>query len=62
MTGKELSKIRNRLKWTQVQLAEAVGVASNTVARWERGEMAIPEPAARLIKILAKQKGGKKHG
>jgi len=62
MTGKELSGIRDRLKWTQVQLAEAVGVASNTVARWERGEMAIPEPAARLIKILSKQKGGKKHG
>jgi len=62
MTGKELSRIRGRLKWTQVQLADAVGVASNTIARWERGEMAIPEPAARLIKVLAKQKGGKKHG
>ena len=62
MTGKEFSKIRDRLKWTQVQLAVVVGVASNTVARWERGEMAIPEPAARLIKILAKQKRSKKHG
>ena len=62
MTGKELSRIRGKLKWTQAQLAEAVGVASNTVARWERAEMAIPEPAARLIKILFKQKGGKKRG
>ena len=37
-------------------LAEAVGVTSNTVARWERGEMAISEPAARLLqKIAAEQ-------
>jgi len=27
---------------TQVQLARALGVASNTVARWERGERACP--------------------
>jgi len=38
-------------------LAEAVGVTSNTVARWERGEMAISEPAARLLqKIAAEEK------
>ena len=34
-------------------LAEAVGVTSNTVARWERGGMAISEPAARLLKKIA---------
>ncbi len=38
-------------------LAEAVGVTSNTVARWERGEMTISEPAARLLqKIAAEEK------
>ena len=57
MTGKELSGIRDRLKWTQVQLAEAVGVASNTIARWERDELGISEPVGRLIrKILAEQR------
>lgn len=57
MTGKELLKVRKRMKWTQAQLAEAVGVSGNTVARWERDEMAISEPAARLIlRIHAEQK------
>lgn len=32
--------------------AELVGVQRNTVARWERGELTIGEPAARLIKII----------
>ncbi len=53
MTGRELRSIRQKLVLTQAALAEAVGVTSNTVARWERGEMAISEPAARLLKKIA---------
>ncbi len=34
-------------------MAKEAGVASNTVARWERDEMQISEPVARLIKIIA---------
>ncbi len=57
MTGKEIRALRRRLGWTQVALADAVGVSSNSVARWERGEMAISEPAARLLrKIAAEQR------
>ena len=51
--------MRSAENWrcTQLALAEAVGVTSNTVARWERGEMAISEPAARLFeKIAAEEK------
>ena len=60
MVGKELRAIRARLRLTQVELAELVGVASNTVARWERGEMAMRERRARLIQgIYATEK---KHG
>lgn len=62
MTGKELKRIRQTLGWTQAQLAEAVGVTGNTIARQERGEVRIPEPVARLVRILAEQKrkGGRK--
>lgn len=57
MHGKQLRSIRKRLDWTQAEMAKAVGVASNTVARWERDEMSISEPMARLIRtILAQEK------
>jgi len=67
MTGKQLRDIRDHLKWTQVQLAKAVGVTSNTVARWERDEVGIGEPIARFIQTViakgrkkSKKKGGRK--
>jgi putative transcriptional regulator len=53
MKGKELRDVRKRLKLTQVEFAELVGVTSNTVARWERDEMGIREPIARLIQRIA---------
>jgi DNA-binding transcriptional regulator YiaG len=57
MSGVEIPVLRAKLGWTQMALAEAMGVTSNTVARWERGEMAISEPAARLLqKIAAEEK------
>jgi transcriptional regulator with XRE-family HTH domain len=37
-------------------MAEKLGVWRNSVARWERDEMAISEPVARLIEILGKNK------
>jgi transcriptional regulator with XRE-family HTH domain len=52
MKAKELRGIRKRLGWSQRQVAEAVGVTANSVARWERGEMAIGEPSARLLKFI----------
>lgn len=65
MTGEELRRLRKRLGLTQAQLAERVGVTRNTIARQERGESGIGEPLARLIRLLAEQKGrlkGKREG
>jgi transcriptional regulator with XRE-family HTH domain len=42
MNGKELRDKRKQLELTQEQLAKELSVAPNTVARWERDEMAIP--------------------
>jgi len=54
--GAELRAIRKRLGKTQAQLADAVGVATNTIARYERDEMRISEPIARLVRIIAEGK------
>ena len=48
MTGKELKSIRKSLGLTQADFAALVGVAPNSIARQERGEMGIREPLARL--------------
>jgi len=46
--------MRTKCGLTQRGLAELVGVAANTVARWERGEVSISEPVARLIRLVTK--------
>ena len=53
MTGREVKRIRRRLGVTQSELAVKVGVRSNTVARWERGELGIRESAVRLLRVIA---------
>ena len=40
---------------TQADFAALVGVAPNSIARQERGEMGIREPLARLVRLMAKQ-------
>lgn len=52
MNGKVLRHRRKRLKMTQAELAAALGVAPNTVARYERDESGIPEPVARLVMLI----------
>ena len=39
MTPQELMRIREGMNWTQTEAAAKVGVAMNTWARWERGEV-----------------------
>jgi len=53
MTGKELQKIRANLRWTQKRLADAIGIAVNSIACQERGEIGISEPVARIVRLIA---------
>jgi transcriptional regulator with XRE-family HTH domain len=55
MTGDELKDLRAELGLTQPQLGEKLGVARNTVTRWEMGIRSIPEPVARLLEFLRKE-------
>jgi len=55
-----MRRLLGRLSWTQVELAVALGVTSNSVARWERGEVSIRPPIARLLRhVVAAQKGAR---
>ena len=56
MTGKRFKQIRLKLGLTQAQLAEILGVASNTVAVWERGEQPISGPVELAMKLLLEKK------
>jgi transcriptional regulator with XRE-family HTH domain len=59
MTGAQLRRLRKRMKLTQKQLAENLGVTENTFARWERDEVKISEVAARFARAIAKTPGAK---
>jgi transcriptional regulator with XRE-family HTH domain len=50
--GQELRALRGTR--TQVAYAEELGVQPNTVARYERDELQIPETVARLARCLAR--------
>jgi len=56
VTGDEVRRLRTRLGLTQAQLAERVGVTSNSIARWERDELGVRESAARLMRLLVQQR------
>ena len=63
LSGKEIRFLRKRMDCTQSGLARLIGVDSQTVARWEKGETEnIPGPADRIIRVVyrefAKDPGG----
>ena len=63
MQGKELKRLRGLLTMTQRELAEALDLAKDTVARMERDEMPIQrvtEYAVRYLLSLEKQRKGKR--
>lgn len=52
MTGEEFRRHRRRLGFTQVGLAQRIGVHEITISRWERDVVAIPEPVTQLVRLL----------
>jgi DNA-binding XRE family transcriptional regulator len=66
MKGKELRHARLRLKMTQTQVGEALGLHKNTIARMERDELPVVKQTELAVKYLAlvskKSKGEKGHG
>ena len=59
----KIRQVRKRLSLSQAEFGELLGVAGNTVARWERGELVPPrvaELAAEYLQITQPKKGGKR--
>lgn len=59
MTPDEIRAARERLGLTQAEAAEKLGVAENTWARWERGELGIHPARERDLQRLARSKPAK---
>ena len=55
-----LKQIRYKLDLSQERFARRLGVATNTVARWERGLLAPPKVAELAAEYLLLTKGGRR--
>ena len=55
----DIKALRQRIGLTQKQLADAVEVKPNTVARWERGELGISTPMKNRIERVANSRGSR---
>ena len=63
MKGQALRRLRKALDMTQRELAEALGLNKNTVARAERNEIPIPrvtELATKYLLLMQTKKGREK--
>ncbi|HEX8286788.1 MAG TPA: helix-turn-helix domain-containing protein [Pyrinomonadaceae bacterium] len=52
MESKELKQRRERLGMTQAELADVLGVAENTVWRYEKGATSIPKHMSLTLEAL----------
>ena len=53
MSGAEEKAIREARGWTQLQMAEAIGVSETAVWMWEDGRRNISRRSARAIELAA---------
>jgi DNA-binding transcriptional regulator YiaG len=61
MNHDEIHTIRRRLRLTQQELADRVGVARNTISRWECGTMGIKQSAVLLLERIAAEHSAKEN-
>ena len=54
MTGEQIREWRTRRGWTQDRLAAELGVAHDTVSRWENGAQ---EPSRMAVSLLVLRLG-----
>ncbi len=53
MRAQDIKDFRERLGWTQEEMAKELGVSTATVSSWEQGRRNMPRPTERLLlKIL----------
>jgi transcriptional regulator with XRE-family HTH domain len=52
MKTKEYMSAQDTLQWTHKKLAKVLGISRRTPYRYQSGEVKIPEPAARLVRLL----------
>ena len=52
LAPKEIRFIRNTMDRTQADVAQAMSVDAQTVARWEKGEHEMPGPADKMLRIM----------
>lgn len=60
ISGDELRRRREAMGLTQERLAEELDVATNTIARWERGERSIPSFLSLALETLERRAAKKK--
>ena len=60
MTGQELRRARRKLKLTKRDIALALELHKNTVARMERGELPIMKTTELAVRFLLVKKGKEK--
>jgi DNA-binding transcriptional regulator YiaG len=52
LTAEEIKFLRKTMDMTQSELGQWMGYSSQQVARWEKAQAAIPDPAGRLFRAL----------
>jgi putative transcriptional regulator len=58
ISPEEFRMARRELELTQTRLGQLLGVSAQAVARWEKGQTAIPVPAEALTRIMLYQQRG----